>query len=449
TIRELMTISQVKPSDIKAIGVSAVMMGVWPLGKDGKLVRNPILWNDARAQNEIDNLQKENPYLFEDLFAYSGSIMQTGCTLPVLLWLKNHEPENLEKTQYIFCAKDYIRFRLTGQINTEISEAVIAPGNAQTGKFEPAVFELLDIIGLEDKFLEPKASTELAGGLTADASKSLGLMANTAVAIGAGDVVSCVIGAGGGKTGHATTILGTTLMCGVTRDIPNFSPANLGLTFRLPENKWFRTMVNISGTTVLDWCLHTLTPDLLTCAQPYDALSQMAQKSPLGANGARFVPYLSDIGIIFPRIEPKARAQFYGLSTSTSREDLVRAIYEGIAFAIRENYETLNIQANTIHLVGGGAKSQFWAQMIADITQKETVILEGSQFGAKGAAICAMIATNHFQSLQDLDDRYFLSMHRFQPNTLLASNYERAFQDFKQHGVTYLNSIINTQNGLN
>lgn len=441
TVREVMELAALAPSDIKGIGISAVMMGVWALDKEGILLRNPILWNDARAQSEIDKLLVKNPNLFADIFVYSGSVMQTGCILPVLLWMKNYEPDILTQTHHVICAKDYIRYRLTGEIDTDFSESSIAPGNARTGGFEPDVFELLEITELQDKLATPKASTERAGELTVKAADVLGLKAATPVAIGAGDVVACVIGAGGIDKDHAVTVLGTTLMCGMTRDVYDFAPENLGLTFRLPEDKLFRTMVNIAGTTVIDWCLDALTPDIKDDPAPLEALGAIANSIPKGANGVRFVPYLSDIGIIFPRIEPRARAQFYGLNATSTRADMVRAIYEGLAFAIRENFESLEAKASKIHLVGGGARSDFWAQLIADICQKEVVRLKGEQFGAKGAAICAMLAVGAYCDMREVATNCFHAERSFSPDPSCARLYDQAYADFRILSQSYLDAL--------
>ena len=182
-----------------------------------------------------------------------------------------------------------------------------------------------------------------------------------------------------------------------------------------------KTMVNVAGTTVLDWCLHSLCPDIAAGAEPYETLGQLAATSPAGAHGVVFVPYLSASGVIAPHVEPRARAGFHGLAPHHGRADMVRAIYEGIAYAIRDCYEAIGGTAGVIRLSGGGARSPFWSQMIADITGYGVEVPAGTQFGAKGAALCAAVAIGDHASLDDACAATFTARRRHDPSRLQAS----------------------------
>jgi sugar (pentulose or hexulose) kinase len=166
--------------------------------------------------------------------------------------------------------------------------------------------------------------------------------------------------------------------------------------FCLPEQRWLRAMINVSGTTSMDWFIAQFCAGEMAASQGVQAdlfarLEALAQSSRAGANGVLYLPYLSLQGITAPFWEPAARAEFFGLSDRTTRADLLCALYEGIALSIRDGYAVLPQAVNEIRLSGGGAKSAFWSQMIADCTGCRVVVPPGSEFGARGAALLAAV----------------------------------------------------------
>ncbi|MGB3541150.1 MAG: FGGY-family carbohydrate kinase [Mesorhizobium sp.] len=440
-IRGLLADAGIRPAELSGIGVTGVMVGAWLIDAQGGLVRPPVLWNDARAQHLVDGLKRKEPELFSKVFAHSGSMMQLGCTLPVLAWMKENEPENLARARHVLCAKDFIRYRLTGAVATEESEAAMAPGSALTRAFHPEPAALLGITDLVRLLAPVKPAQTIAGHVTEAAAIATGLAAGTPVAIGTGDTGACVLGAGCHEPGEAVTVLGTTCLNGVLFDRAVYEPVDLGLLFILPENRWMKTMVNVAGTTVLDWCLSTLCPDLALEAQPYEALGKLAERSVPGANGVVFVPYLSASGVIAPRIEPRARAGFHGLAPHHTRADMVRAVYEGIAYAIRDCYEAIGGTGGTIRLSGGGARSPFWSQMIADVTGYTVEIPEGTQFGAKGAALCAAVAVGAYASVAEACRATFRARRRHKPDAGAKAAYEAGYRRFKAGSAAALGAL--------
>ena len=430
-IKVLFSKTQHTASQVRGIGVTGVMVGAWLIDERGELVRPPILWNDARARGFVDAAVAREPALFSKVFAHSGSMMQLGCTMPVLAWLKENEPDSIGRARHVLCAKDFIRYRLTGTLATDESEAAMAPGSAAMRDFHAEPMALLGI-GELSHLLVPVARAEtLAGLVTTEAAALTGLVAGTPVAVGTGDTGSCVIGAGGHLPGQATTVLGTTCLNGVLFDHPVFEPRDLGLLFIVPGGLWMKTMVNVAGTTVLDWCLSALCPDIAAREHPYEALGALAETSVAGANGVVFVPYLSASGVIAPHIQPRARAGFHGLAPHHGRADMVRAVYEGMAYAIRDCYEAIGGTGGTIRLSGGGARSTFWSQMIADVTGYVVEIPEGTQFGAKGAALCAAVAIGDYASLGDACAATFRAIRTHVPNPEIRQTYDAGFHRFK------------------
>lgn len=438
-IRAVIAASGSGAETVQAVGVTGVMVGAWLVDRDGALVRPPILWNDARAQGWLDRKLAAKPDLFSKVFAGSGSVMQLGCTLPVLAWLKEHEPENLARAVRVLCAKDFIRYRLTGEFATDESEAAMTPGSAVARDFHPDQAALLGVTQ-EVSLLAPVRRAETLGGtVTAAAAEATGLRAGTPVAIGTGDTGACVIGAGCHEPGQAATVLGTTCLNGVLFDHAVFEPRDLGLLFILPGQRWMKTMVNVAGTTVLDWCLSALCPDVGAGADPYVRLGALAEAAKPGAGGVAFVPYLSASGVIAPRIEPRARAGFHGLAPHHGRPELVRAIYEGVAYAIRDCFADIGGQPQSIRLSGGGARSPFWSQMIADVANIPVEVPEGTQFGAKGAALCAAVAVGAFGSIGEACRATYRRKRLHEPAR--SDAYEAGFARFEAASAAALGPL--------
>ncbi|MCY4260456.1 MAG: FGGY family carbohydrate kinase, partial [Rhodobacteraceae bacterium] len=281
-IGQLLQKASIESECISGVGITAVMLGAWPIGRNGNLIRNPILWNDARTQPLIDRLVADDPEFYERIFVKSGSILQTGCILPVLAWLQKHEPEALARTNTVLCTKDYIRYRLTNRISTDASEATVAPGSVAGRNFDADLVSIFGIDGCAEMLPMVQESTAINGLVTTAAAAETGLLPGTPVAVGAGDVIACTIGAGVHRKGHAVSILGTACLNGVVRSEPDLSPCNLGLTFTMPEDRWLRCMVNNAGTINLDWVLNALCPDLSSTATPFDACAELAMQSPPG-----------------------------------------------------------------------------------------------------------------------------------------------------------------------
>jgi sugar (pentulose or hexulose) kinase len=413
---------------IAAVGVTGVMVGAWLVDRHGRPLRPAILWDDGRALECVERLQQRHVDLMSVIFSRSGSVMQSGCTLPVLRWLDEREPELLGEAAAILNAKDFLRFRLTGVIATDETEAAVAPGSARNRIHDEDLFALF---GLERRrrLMPPvKPSTECVGAVTTAAAEATGLLPGTPVVAGAGDTPASVLGAGIGEPGLACAVLGTTSLNGVVTDKPIFEPADLGILFTLPDGLWMKTMVNVAGTTSLDWCLSALCPDLLSRSDPYQALEEIAASARPGAKGVVYVPYLSPSGVVAPRIEPGARGLIAGLTPAHGRAEMVRAIYEGGALAIRDCFAAIDQKVDRIRLVGGGARSPFWSQVIADVTGRPVETPEGTQFGAKGAALLAGVGVGIYGSVREACRETFRVARSHTPDPTQRATYDEAFR---------------------
>jgi sugar (pentulose or hexulose) kinase len=371
------------------------MVGAWLVDAAGRPVRRAILWNDVRAQSVIDRLSAEKPDFMGTIFRSSGSAMQQGCTLPVVRWLLDHEPETLERTAAVLCCKDWLRFCLTGDRALDTTEAAVLPGDSRACDLSEAMFDWLDVTSLRDRFPPARASEAWAGDVTPHAAEATGLCTGTPVVTGAGDVPASILGAGAVRPGEACVVLGTTCLTSVAFDHPVFEPPDVGLLFVLPGGGWARVMATVAGTTNLDWFADRFYPAEKAALSGPDLYARLETDAmAASASGLFYLPYLSEAGIIAPVVEPRARAQFSGLSPAHTRADLLRAVYEGVALSVRDCVAAMGAQGalQSVILSGGGARSAFWLQMIADCLNAEVHVPEGAEFGAKGAALLAAVA---------------------------------------------------------
>ena len=411
--------------EIAGVGVAGAMVGAWVVDGAGQPLRPAILWDDTRTQALIDDAAIAQPGFMTRIFASSGSVMQQGCTLPLLRWLLDGEPDTMRSAAAVFGSKDFVRFRLTGTMATDGTEAAVAPGSAEARSRSAAMLSMFDLSDHSHLLPVVRPSASLAGTVTANAAAATGLAVGTPVAIGAGDVPANIIGGGELTPGARMTVLGTTCLNGVLCEAPSFEPRDLGLLFTIPGGLWLRTMVNVSGTTALDWCVAALCPDLAG-EGVFDRLEKLATTVSPGSDGLTFLPYLSPAGIIAPQVEPAARGGFAGLTTDHGRAHLVRAVYEGVMFAVASCYDLMGNVRTPIRLLGGGSRSRFWCQMLADITQSPVLIPEGMEFGARGAALLAATATGRYGTINEAVAATPLPVRRHEPDPGRSAAYAAA-----------------------
>lgn len=430
-VRELLRQTATPPERIAAIGVTGQMVGAWLVDADGQPIRPAILHNDGRAQTLVETLSEQQPGFMSDLFSYSGSVMQPGCTIPLIRWLQEHERHHLRQAQQVLCCKDWLVYRLTGTLQVDPTESSVMPGDTRRRTYAESLFDRFDIAAHRHLFPEVRPSDAIAGPLTAAAAAEIGLRAGTPVAVGAGDVPSSALGAGAVTPGTACTILGTVCMNGLVLDAPLFEPADVGLLFCMPGDLWLRMMLNLPGTPNLDWFASQFyaaeSRQAASRAELFAQLEQAVERSRPGARGVIFHPYLAAVGVIAPFVEPGARAQFFGLTSDHTRDDMLRAVYEGVALAIRDCYQTLPLQVDEIRLIGGGARSALWSQIIADCAGKRVVVSVGTEFGAKGAALLAGVGIGWYEDIVSAAATTSTIARTHQPNPAHRTVYDETY----------------------
>ena len=430
-IKKVLQNSNFNPQNIISVGITGNMVGVWPINANGAPTRNAILWNDARSKSIFDSIKKSNSKIYENIFELSGSIVQFGCTIPVIKWLEKNEKSKLTRTKYFLTCKDWLRFKLTNTINNDFTERAVGPGNIYTGVLSEKIFKLLKLDKKNfKKFPDVKNSDEIAGNITKSASSKTGIKEGTPVIIGAGDVPATAIGVGAIKNGITSTIIGTTCHNYLVCNKPMFKPKNTGLLFYTPNRQWLRTMINVAGTTNFDWVIENFYKDQLLTKDKIQIIKDFEKSTNLESirnSDLIFLPYLNYGGSISPFFNLNTKAEIFGLLPHHTRHDILLSAYEGLAFSIRDCYESLKIKLNTLHLSGGGSSSKILPQIISDILKVKVAIPEGSEFGAKGVAYLSAIALGKYKSYEDVISKNHKIKEAFLPNKDLKSYYDQKY----------------------
>ena len=420
--------------NIICIGITANMVGLWPIDLQGKPVRNAILWNDNRTQQFIEKLKKNEKKIFEKIFSESGSIMQFGCTIPLIKWYEKNENINFHKTRWFLNCKDWIRYNLTGEIANDFTETVVGPGSARNINRSKKIFKLFKISNESIKKMPKiKLSDSLGGYITNKISKKIKIKYKTPVSIGAGDVPASVIGLGATKEKNAATIFGTTIHNCYISSNPLFKPKNIGLLFYSPNNMWLKTMINVAGTINLEWAIKNFFDFNLYKINKdkyLDKLEKIISNYPIGSKGLIYLPYINFGGVIAPFFNENAKGVLFGLNHNHDKYDILRAVYEGVAFSITDCYLSLNKKIDKLLLAGGGSKSSLWAQIISNCMGIKVLVPKGQEFGAKGAAIISAVAINKNKSIYNFQNK--LKIHKkYSPNMSEHKKYMNAFNKYK------------------
>ena len=424
--------SKVNPLNIDAVGITGNMVGAWPIDKANKPIRNAILWNDTRSEKVFNYLKKRNKKIFENIFNISGSVVQYGCTLPIVKWLEINENNILKKIKFFLTCKDWIRFKLTNNIYNDLTERSVSPGDIKKISFS---LKILNLLKLNKKYLEkfPEArhSYEIGGYVTKNASKQTGLEVGTPVAIGAGDVPSTAIGLGAIKKGMCSSIVGTTCHNFYVSDKPFFKPKNSGLLFYSPNNQWLRTMINVAGTTNFDWVVKNFYKEKsLSDLSFLSKIEKKFQNYDIKKNNIIFLPYFNYGGTISPFFNLKAKAEIFGLLPHNDRDDILYASYQGLCLSIRDCYEALNIKVKSLSLSGGASKSKIFPQILSDVLGIKIIIPSGEEFGARGAAYLASVAIKKYTSLNQVANKNKKIKKIFSPNIKNKTYYSIKYHKY-------------------
>lgn len=381
-------------SNIAGIGLSGQMHSLVMLDGECNVIRRAILWCDQRTAKECEEIEELVGH--ERLIDITANPALPGFTASKIVWVKNNEPQNFAKCKHILLAKDYIRYKLTGEFATEVSDASgMQLLDVKNRKWSDEVCEKLGIdTSLLAKVYE---SAEATGKVTDEASHLTGVPIGTVVAGGGGDNAASAIGTGVCADGKAFTTVGTSGVVFAHTSSPVIDKKGRVHTFcAAVPGTWHVMGVTQAAGLSLNWFKNNLAKDI-----SYKELDNACADIPIGSEKLLYLPYL--MGERTPILDSNARGVFLGLSAMHTRNHLARAVMEGVAFSLESCIEVLDemgVKVDDMAICGGGAKSPFWQKMIADVYGFDIKTMVSSEGAALGAAILGGVASNVYESVE-------------------------------------------------
>ncbi len=398
TMREALAQAAIPPRQVVGIGFSGQMHGTVCLDEEGQLWRPAIIWPDQRSKDQVAEVYRR--FGKEKLGAWTANPLATGFMLATLLWLRENEAETYRRTAQVVLPKDYLRYRFTGKVGSEVTDASSTLLMDTARRAWSA--ELLHALDIEPSLLpEVHESAEVAGVLRGEVAEATGLPEGIPVVYGGGDQPAQAVGNGIIRPGLLSCTIGTGGQLFVTLDSPLYDPELRTHTFchALPD-RWFLMAAHLSAGLSLKWLRDKVLGDF-SCKLSYDALADAAAKVSSGAEGLLFLPYL--LGERTPHMDPRARGVFLGLTLRHGGAHLTRAIMEGVVLGMREGLELmLGLGASVDRIVasGGGTRHPLWLQLQADIFNREIYQTETREAAAFGAALLAGVGVGVYDDAE-------------------------------------------------
>jgi xylulokinase len=420
--------AKIKPAQVSAIGLSGQMHGSVFLSDGPKPLRPALLWNDQRTGAEcfeIESLAGGREKLI-DLVANPAL---TGFTAPKILWVRKHEPRVFEKTNHILLPKDYIRYCMTGEYATEVSDAsgtlLLDVANRAWST------RLLDLLQIDPALLPSLHESQVVTGkLTREGAAHLGLIPNIPVVGGAGDQAAGAVGNGIVQSGIVSATLGTSGVMFAHADTPTRDPQGRVHTMcHAVPNKWcvFGCMLSAGGS--FHWLRTLLNTKKVTST--YSELVDLAATAPPGSEGLFFLPYLT--GERCPHPDPLARGAWIGLTNRTTRPMLIRSLLEGVTFGMRDALQIMSqmgISITEVRASGGGARSPFWRQLQSDIYNQPILLTNASEGPAYGVALLAGVGTGVWSSVEQAAGACIRRTQKIKPKSKSVTLYEKAYATY-------------------
>lgn len=435
-IASVMKYSQLNPEDIRSLGISAQGETLLFVDGNGKPLRRAIVWLDNRAQKEAVEL--DDAFDQDHIYKITGQVKIVP-TWPAskVLWVKKHEPEIFNQTEKILLIEDYFIYRLTGEFVCEGSLVTsTCYWNFQTKEWWKEMLDLLEIT--PGHLPDYHESGEPVGRLRPEVAEELGLSSKLMVCTGGLDQACGAIGVGNIRPGIFSENTGAALAICATVNQPILDP-NLQMPCHyhgVPDIYMLHTFT--SGGIVLRWFRDEFAKTEQAVASytgldAYDLLGLAAAKAPPGSDGLVMLPHLQ--GAMAPEANPKAKGVFYGFTLHHNRSHFIRSIMEATGFIVRRNIEIiekLQVSVKEIRALGGGARSQIWKQIEADITNKPVSVMKNEEAATLGAAILAGKAVGLFSSIEEAAEQMVQIEKTFEPNPDNIKTYDDAYETYKE-----------------
>ena len=433
---ELIQQSKVDAKRIAVISFSGQMMGCLLVDPKGNPLRKAIIWADQRSVAEAHHLADRVGE--ENVYRITGHRISPTYSAEKIAWVRGNEPEVFRKAYRALQAKDFVRFRLTGRMATDYSDA--SGMNSWDIRKKEWSAEILNALGIPGELLpETRPSVEVAGEIPSQVAVELGIPRGTPVAIGGGDGPCAAVGAGVVGEGDAYCYIGSSSWIAIANPGPVYDPARRTVNFyHLDPDMVTPTGTMQSAGASYQWVRNTFCREEMSQAEQqgistYELMNQQAEQSQPGAGGLLFLPYL--MGERSPHWNPEARGVFLGLSLSHNKADILRSVLEGVCFNLRiilEAFTAQGIEIPAIKVIGGGARGRFWRQIMADILGRpiQTLALL-EEATSLGAAVAGGVACGVFQSVK-VARQLSKVVEVQEPRPELRERYDRAYAVFQE-----------------
>lgn len=414
---------EIAKEEVAGISFGGQMHGLVILDESDTVLRPAILWNDGRTGEECDYLNQVIGR--EKISQYTANMALTGFTAPKLMWVKKHEPEIFERIKKIMLPKDYLAYRFTGIHCTDVSDA----SGMLLFDVEHKCWsdEMIEIVGIKkEQLAKIYESYEVVGTLTKEAAMELGLHENVKVIAGAGDNAAGAIGTGTIEHGMCSVSLGTSGTVFISTNEFAVDDNNALHSFAHANGKYHFLGCMLCAASANKWWME----DVL---HTKEFAKEQQEIGELGENEVYFLPYL--MGERTPHNDPAARGAFIGMSMNTTRGDMTLAVLEGVTFALRDAVEiarSFGVTVNRVRLIGGGAKSHLWCQLVAnilDVTVEKLACEEGPGYGA---AMLAAVGCGAFASVSDAAAQLIRVTDTVVKDQELVEKYNKKYQVFRE-----------------
>lgn len=436
SVKRAVSEAGVNGAEVKGIGLSGQMHGLVCLSADNQVLRPAILWNDQRTGAECAEITSTIGK--ERLIDLVCNPALTGFTAPKILWVRKNEPEVYEKTRKVLLPKDYIRFKLTGEYATEVSDASgMLLLDVKNRRWSEETLSALQI----DKGLLANCfeSHEVSGKTLPEISAEMGIPAGTPVVGGGGDQAAGAVGNGIVETGIISATLGTSGVVFAFADQVQTDPQGRVHTFcHAVPGKWHVMGVMLSAGGSFQWWRNHMSELEMEQARkvgvdPYDILCEEAEEAQAGCEGLLFLPYLT--GERTPHANPNARGGWIGLTARHGRAEMVRSLLEGITYGMKDSLEIIKgmgVEIRQVRASGGGAKSEFWRRLQADIYGNAVCTINASEGPAYGVALLAGVGVGVYGSVEQACSATIKVVSEIQPNPENAKVYAKFYPIYQQ-----------------
>lgn len=373
-------------ASFEALGIAAQGDGLWCIAKDCMPAGPAMLWNDTRASADLEALNAAGKLGVIGWGCHTS--LWTGTSAMLWRWRRQHRPEMAARTAHVGTCADWVGLCLTGQIASDYSNASIPFLDFETRAYSAAQLDALDCGDLEDRLAAPSRADTLLGGLTPEAADATGLPEGLPVSVGTLDLSAMIVGMGMDRAGQTMMIMGTTAVVNILTDKVTPSDTPVGASVLHPTSDvTIRVLAPTTGAAAFDWFagLHPQSLGGASAGEIAARMNEVVRDVPPGANGVTFLPYLS--GERAPFVAPDIRAAFHGLSVTSTKGDMGRAVMEGTAFSLRHCFEEEGgLPSAPVQLTGGGARNPVWCQIIADVVGHTVLVSDAPDHGLWGAA---------------------------------------------------------------